>query len=126
MEFDSNEMFGDTMNFQFYLTQEKIFDIINIEEQITKIECELFQKKNFIFNNNTSTETIDNLNIFVDNIKITACYLSENTMEETLTLYCTSSTEYSDEQIEEELSRIVKVNWFKFIDGKAVNITEES
>lgn len=126
MEFDSNEMFGDTMNFQFYLTQEKIFDIINIEEQITKIECELFQKKNFIFNNNTSTETIDNLNIFVDNIKITACYLSENTMEETLTLYCTSSTEYSDEQIEEELSRIVKVNWFKFIDGKAVNITEKS
>ena len=28
--------------------------------------------------------------------------------------------------IEKVISRIVKVNWFKFIDGKAVNITEES
>lgn len=96
--FNNDEMYGDTYNFKTFFSQEQVFDISGISNNIKKIDIYAFQKSNFQdingnfidYNNIKITEAnrIALSNIFVNNIKIYLGYDIEKFSTDTILLYC--------------------------------------
>lgn len=113
-EFDlsSDDMFGQVMNMQTYLTQQKIFDIIDIKETNFIATVELYQNSDFLPN-----KVEEDPNIFVSgpSIKILVGYLGDS---EDLIIYSTESLEYFSN--ESSPIRAIRIN---NLNRKIYNLT---
>lgn len=130
LELVNSDMIGDVYNFGLYLTQSKIFDIIQIDKNILKISLYLYQSNDFEYRilegesdqGNTEKFISEHKNVFINNIRVQAGYPNQTYSSSGLEIYCLSDASYSEDQTEEELKRTLKAKWTQNFDGKAINI----
>lgn len=126
LTFSSKDMYGDTYNFQTWFGQEVLFDISSFDK-IKKIEVSFFQNSFSFQNFPTNEEDIEIYykinNLFVNNIKFYLGYLSSEIKNDFAYIFSTDSLEFP---FQNDTLRELKLRWIQKIDGKYVQIKENS
>lgn len=114
--FDSSEFFGDPYNFSGYVSQEKVFNISDLEI-ITKVSLELYQKNNFINKHNERIQASETTN----NIKIKDIELNfgigiDDIENEYIHISTSGAMNYSSK--DKNLTRNIELTWIHKTEDK--------
>ena len=127
IEFNNDEMYGNTYNFETYYSQEKIFIISEPNKVIDKIWVTFYQEADFRDASGALIPVAAVDNIFIKDAYLALGYDLNSFGKDQVLLYTLNSSTYDATSTLEENRKILNLRWVhKFEDGNLEYYSEEN
>ena len=116
---DSDSMYGNPYNFESFYTQQKTFDLSEINGQITDMKLVFYQDYNFGTTTGDSAATKDKNgnwlidNIYVNNVHISMGYDIAKFDKDTVLVYTTNESTYNYNNLTQENHKVLQTRWVR-------------
>lgn len=122
---DTKDMVGNPYAFEIPYTQEKLFDISNID-QIIKAEVVFFQDQDFTKVDGTVLPVAQTANLFASDLELYFGYDLSEIQDEFIRLYTFDSLNYQHSDNEEDNRKEIDLRWAHRTDDKVEIFTKEN
>lgn len=125
IEFNNEDMYGNTYNFETYYPQEKVFIIADPDKTIDKIWISFFQDADFGMASGALAPIAALDNLFVKNVYLAFGYDLNSFDSDKVLLYTLNSSTYDITSTIEENRKILNLRWIHKTDNNLEYYAEE-